>query len=530
MLSREDFLEYYPTRTDIYDLLTSKPATYGQLIKEYLPSKIWRLNNLYTITDKVGDVVPFKMNRAQFYAYSRSLIHARNICLKSRQQGISTLWLISFFDDVIFRSTMNCGLQAQDRESAEKLLERVKFLWERLDPDIKGFLSRKLVKNNSSEFAFNNTSTLYIRTSFRSTTLQRLHVSELGKIANANPERAKEIKTGSLQAIKPGNTVIIESTAEGANIFKEMWDLAVKLTEAGFDNLAGKDFLPVFLSWLDDPDCREQVEQAISIEHRDYFARLEKLTGRTLTMPQKNFWIVQERELEGLIHQEYPATPEEAFAAAKDGTYYARKYLELVVRRGRVLPKLYDRNLPVYACMDLGHNDYTVIVFFQVWEGTIRIIGEYYNSGEGLEHYAAYLKEVEKEREWEIVEIGLPHDASVVDLSAKGKNRQQILADEGIKNTVILDKTAVMDGIESVRQALPNMYIDEECVYIDKCMLNYTKEWNDVLEIWRDKPKRDLNAHGADTIRYVVQYYNKYLAGRKLSREKNSSQAGGVAL
>lgn len=528
MISREAFLEYYPGRYDVYDLLMSKPTSYGELIKKYLPSKIWRLNNLYTIIDKEGSLVPFRMNRAQFFAYSRSLIHARNICLKSRQQGISTLWLISFFDDVIFRSTMNCGLQAQDREAAEKLLERVKLLWEMLDNDVKNFLARRLTKNNASEFAFNNKSTLYIRTSFRSTTLQRLHVSELGKIANASPERAKEIKTGSLQAIKPGNTVIIESTAEGANIFKDMWDLAVKQYALG--NLAGKDFLPVFLSWLDDPDCREEMTQEISLETRDYFNRLEKLLGIQLTPQHKNFWIVQERELEGLIHQEYPATPEEAFAAAKDGTYYARKYIEYITRRGRVRAGLYDRNLCVYACMDLGHNDYTVIIFFQVWNDEIRIIGEYYNSGEGLEHYATYLKETEKEKGYDIVEIGLPHDASVVDLSAKGKTRAEILADEGITNTVILDKTAVMDGIESVRQALPNMYIDEECVYVEKCFLNYTKEWNDVLEIWRDKPKRDIHAHGADTVRYVVQYYNRYLAGQKKVERRDGNTAGGVAL
>lgn len=526
MLGQKEFMRLFPGREDLYELLTTKPKSREEFLTEYLPSKLWRLNNLYTIIDKFGNKLPFRMRRAQFLSYAKSLQHARQITLKSRQQGISTLWLVSFFDDVIFYSNMNCGLMAQDRESAEVLLERVKFLWDNLDPGIKSFLSRKIVKNNSSEFSFNNNSTLYIRTSFRSATLHRLHISELGKIANKSPEKAKETKTGSLQAIKAGNTVVIESTAEGANMFKQMWDAAV--THEALGNLAGKDFLPVFLSWVNDPDCVEEVDQEIIPEHREYFLRLEKQLGITLTQQQKNFWVAQERELEGMIHQEYPATPEEAFAAAKDGTYWARKYLELILRRGRKRARLYDPNLGVYACMDLGHNDYTVIIFFQVWENEIRIIGEYHNSGEGLEHYANHLKE--DRAAWTIVEIGLPHDASVVDLSARGKSRQEILEDEGITNTIILDKEPVVDSIEAVRQAMANIYIDEECVYLEKCFLGFTKDWNDVLETWRDKPKRNVYAHGADAIRYMVQFYNSFLKDHRRSEQRSPDSANGVAI
>ena len=54
------------------------------------------------------------------------------------------------------------------------------------------------------------------------------------------------------------------------------------------------------------------------------------------------------------IHQEYPATPEEAFTAAQDGTYWAKRYLEMIVRRGqrRTYEELYDHNLDMYIAID----------------------------------------------------------------------------------------------------------------------------------------------------------------------------------
>jgi len=533
-ISEQEFLSFFPGKEHLWHLLNTKPKNKEELIKKYLPSKLWRLNNIYKIIDKVGDPCTFKMNRAQFYVYSKHLIHPRLIVLKSRQQGISTLWLVSYSDDAIFYSNFNNGLMAQDREAASLLLERTKYLWDNFSPDIAKVIGRRLVKDNATELGFNNNSSLFIRTSFRSATLHRLHVSELGKIANKYPDRAKEVRTGTLQALAAGNTGIIESTAEGANIFKTMWDQAE--IHAASNTLAAKDFLPVFLPWLDDPDCVEFEPQNISQLAKEYFLELERKTGRQLTTHQKNFWVVQERELEGDIHQEYPATPLEAFSAAKDGTYWARKYLEQVVRRGHIIEGLYEEALDVYGVMDLGRNDYMVLTFFQVWRDSIRVIHEYHNTGEGLKHYAQYIIKTTMERGWSLKEIGLPHDGVVVDLSEENyRTRQEILYDYGITNTVILSKQSVQSGIELVREAMPYLYFDITCTYIDLCMLGYTKEWNDTLHIWRDTPKRTVHSHGADTVRYMVQYCHSDLGFEfpKLkikSRGQDASVVDGVSI
>ena len=43
--------------------------------------------------------------------------------------------------------------------------------------------------------------------------MQRLHVSEFGKICNKYPDKAEEIVTGALQTVALGQGITIESTA-----------------------------------------------------------------------------------------------------------------------------------------------------------------------------------------------------------------------------------------------------------------------------------------------------------------------------
>ncbi|MCI4435347.1 MAG: hypothetical protein JHC33_00870, partial [Ignisphaera sp.] len=78
------------------EIFTRNPQTEEELWTRFMVSKLWRLNNLYTITDKMGELVRFDMNPAQHKVFRASLLHPRILVLKSRQQGISTLWLVSF--------------------------------------------------------------------------------------------------------------------------------------------------------------------------------------------------------------------------------------------------------------------------------------------------------------------------------------------------------------------------------------------------------------------------------------------------
>lgn len=513
-LTESQFDELYPDLKGSYDFFNNPPppgTTKSQFEQTYLRSKLWRLNNIYTIVNKDGVPVTFRMNYGQHKVYAASRIHPRIIILKSRQQGISTLWLVSYFDDALFRPLMNIGLMAQGDDEAKVLLERTKFLWDSLSADIKAFLNINTTKDNTREFTLTNRSTIFIRVSFRSTTLQRLHISEFGKIANAKPKRAKETKTGTLQALGRGNTGVIESTAEGQNMFKYMWDDAEVALASG--TLAAKDFYPVFLSWLDDPDCAEPVYQADTDVSIAYFKQLSEETGRVLTQEQKNFWIAQYRELGAEVSQEYPATPAEAFQGSRDGTFYNQLYLRHVLAKGRVMTDLYDENLPVIVFFDLGVDDYFVVGFAQYFDRELRIVDEYYNSGYDLEHYVT---EVES-RGYDIAAYVFPHDINVRDLSVRSGNgggravtRKQVVLDifkeQGITRSLYVGpKSGIADGIETTKAMLHHTWIDPKCKYLISCIQNYTKAWDERLQKFKAEPVHDDYSHGADMLRGLSQ-------------------------
>lgn len=520
-ITREEFRKIYKGLSilEYEDLFFTEPEDDKDTLTNYLPSKLWRLNNIYTIVDKYGKRMIFRMNKAQHKVYAAALRHPRLIILKSRQQGISTLFLVAFFDDAICNKDFSIGLMAQGLDESATLLERTKILWDELLPDIKNFLRVTLKTNNTKEFSLSNGSTIFIRTSFRSTTLQRLHISEMGKIANKNPEKAKETKTGTLQAIAQGNIAAIESTAEGDNLFKDMYDNAVLYNE----NLSPKDFFPVFLSWLDDPDCSIEQDQVISKKQLKYFAKIEKQLGVVISRKQRNFWVVQYRELGEKIYQEYPSTDIEAFMATKEGAYWAALYLEHVRLLGREVPgimdeatgkeidNLYDPNLDVELSVDLGMDDTNVILPFQWYKKECRIIGEFCDNGQKIKYYTDWIKE----QVWfpNLTRVILPHDAEVKELTS-GKTRTEVFEDElstdkdGNPTNIyveVLPRTAsINEDIEQVRQILDNLWIVKSAEYIKYCILNYKKEWDEKKDKWRNKPEHDEASNGAAAVRYMA--------------------------
>lgn len=531
-ISREQFKEIYAGTSIVDDmhLFEKPPASDEDMILNYMPSKLWRLNNLYMIRDKFGTPMKFNLHRAQHIVYANSIKHSRLIILKSRQQGISTLWLISFFDDAIFLDNMNCGLMAQDADAATDLLERIDYAWMDLSDSIKAFLGVQRIVNNSKETSFSNGSKMYVRTSFRSGTLQRLHISELGKIANKYPEKAKETNTGSLQAIKAGNTVIIESTAEGKdNMFAHKW----KVAERHVGQLSPMHFKGVFLSWVDDPDCNLDIAVKETDEDKSYIQMVERDLGVKLTKTQK-WWVCAKREeLVDMFDQEYPYNPESAFAQARDGTYYGR-YIKELKDDGRLKPGIFDPELRVVVTFDLGMSDSFEMLFWQsdltvTGRLQVRLIDHYHNSGEGLAHYVSVLRD----RNYRYEKFVLPHDAKKRELGA-AKSIAGQLKDLGMTKQKILARDDILPGIQAVREMMPLLWIDrDKCDYVVSGFENYTKEWDTKLGVWKDKPRHDEWSNPMDAVRYYAMYRVRDInSGKKKRKAQNSSSnvVSGLAL
>ena len=89
---------------------------------EQINDPIWRLSNLYWITDKSGNVVLFQPTEIQLDLLQH--LYLRNLILKARQLGFSTLIQLMILDQCIFVPNTHAGVIAQDRDSAGKIFDK----------------------------------------------------------------------------------------------------------------------------------------------------------------------------------------------------------------------------------------------------------------------------------------------------------------------------------------------------------------------------------------------------------------------
>jgi len=172
----------------------------------------WRLENLYWITDKQARKVKFVPNEAQLQFLSETT--ALNIILKARQLGFSTLCCLIYLDACIFNPNTRAGVIAHRLDDAKVIFrDKIKFPYDNLPDQLKEKITA--TQDSADTLTFSNNSSIRVSTSMRSGTLQYLHVSEFGKICAQFPDKAHEIVTGALNAVAPGQYVVIESTAEG---------------------------------------------------------------------------------------------------------------------------------------------------------------------------------------------------------------------------------------------------------------------------------------------------------------------------
>jgi len=470
-------------------------------LKKNLSDQKWRLNNLYKVKTKEGRVETFKMNAVQ-EAFFDSM-HYRNIILKARQLGFTTFIDLYILDTCLFNPTVKAGIIAHHMDDAKTIFEeKVKFTYDNLDPQIRAELGAKTDRAN--EIKFSNESSIRVSTSFRSGTLQILHISEFGKIAAKYPDKAVEIISGAMEAVPLDGLMFVESTAEGREgAFYDMTMTAKKLKD-GKKKLTNLDFKFLFFPWWEDPTyTMDPGGVVVTTEDMNYFRDLEA-QGVHLTDGQKAWWIKKYSILGDKMFRENPSYPEEAFKASLVGAYFGKTIAEMR-RQGRIGDVPYEAGFAVDTFWDLGMSDSMCIWFCQRIGRERRIIDYYSASGEGMAHYANMLKE----KGYVYGTHFMPHDANVRELGT-GEKRSDVAMRLGITpiNMVPRPKSSdqLLDQIEETRNFLATCWIDEsKCDSGDqsglKCLESYRKEWDEKLGTFKTSPLHNWASHGADAMR-----------------------------
>jgi hypothetical protein len=477
-----------------------------------LEDKWWRLNNLYWIIDKQGKRILFKANPAQRYLYEN--MHYMNLILKDRQRGMTTFIDLYILDDVLFYPDLEAGIIAHRQPDAIKIFRRkIKYPYDNLPDEIKA--ERPLITKRSDELAFPNNSYVYVSTSMRSGTVQRLHLSEFGKVCAKYPEKAKEIVSGSLEAVHPGSITWIESTAEGSEgYFYEYCQDAIERDKANIrpNKLEFKLF---FFGWTTDPDKRLSDPVELTSKDDEYFGNLEKRLNIELSDDQKWWYAAKHKIQRQEMKKENPATPEEAFSAAIEGAYYGDD-MAIAREQGRICVVPYIESIPVDTWWDLGFRDSTSIWFTQTVGREIHLIRYYENRLKGLLHYGMKLAEFG----YSYGSHNGPHDTLKHELGP-GKTLAEQAAnlqdDEGNDYSFILSSgkriNNEQEGISAVRGILQYCYFDSANCTISVTLAedkvkkvgipsieNYRAEWDPDKEAYRDKPLHNWASHGAKAL------------------------------
>jgi hypothetical protein len=488
-----------------------------EALKRNMADRNWRLCNLYWITDRDGNKVRFTPNWAQL-RLMQEWSH-RNIILKSRQIGFTTFIQIVFLDLVLFNSNLRCGTIAQDRETAKAIFQdKIKQPYDWLPDGLKAH--RPLIRDSANELALNNNSVIRVGTSLRGGTNQYLHISEFGKVCAKFPDKAKEIVTGSLNTVKAGQFVFVESTAEGQDgYFYRMTERARMQQRIGAE-LTPIDYKFHFYGWHEDPACWiDPTGVVIDDEAQKHFDLLEREHGIVLNDGQKAWWSITHETQQEDMGREYPAHPDEAFAAAVDGSYYGR-LIAKAEKLGKVGEYDYVPGYPVQTFHDIGIDDYHSIVFAQFLPGEIRHLHYYQNSGEGAPFYAAYCAEQYEKNGW--LKIGdqgegydwFPHDGRVREWGTGLSRLEQLIA-LGFKPR-IPTRLDLADGINAVRACIAISTFDKKGFGEGLKMLkNYKKKWNDQTASWMTQPLHNEASHGADAERTLATAYRQVTVQEK---------------
>ena len=195
-----------------------------------------RIRNLYKVLDKLTQKPKwFKPNapQEQYLETKRK----KNITLKTRQLGMTTLIGIEELDLAYWEPDFHSGIMAHQQDAVKKLFDKViKFPHDHFKKDWGHLYKPAEKKNNTTALEFEHdgfegkeqrrlNSSVSVAYNFRSGTLNKLHVSEAAFVAD---ERLK----GSLQVVPDTGETDYESTPNGqGGDFFNQWQNWKKLKE-----------------------------------------------------------------------------------------------------------------------------------------------------------------------------------------------------------------------------------------------------------------------------------------------------------
>jgi hypothetical protein len=246
---------------------------------------------------------------------------------------------------------------ADDSDNTETIFEdKAKFPYNQLPNAIKP--TEKY--NNRREFHFEKLNSRWrVATAGskgvgRSKTLNFFHGSEAAFWSDL-----QQMLAGLGQALTKDSIQILESTANGYNEFKDLWDDGQNWDQKFYEWWLTPEYVQSFESAEAENKFKANVQQAVKGKYEDtkkewVFYRCKWLVNEIgLTWEQAYWYFNKWNDLKSLIKQEYPCSSDEAFLASGRCVFD----VEIVIQRKEYLRKLYQEQPPKRGYFYFEWND-----------------------------------------------------------------------------------------------------------------------------------------------------------------------------
>jgi hypothetical protein len=291
------------------------------------------------IKTKSKNLETLKLNEAQEKIYN-TFAQCYNqdkpckiIVLKARQLGVSTVSEAILFALTVLHTNASSFIVAHEPDSTNHIFEMSKIFYDQLPDELRPMMkysnAKELLFQNPNHDASNpglmsgmKVATAGKNAVGRSQTLNYIHLSELAFWKEQQGKTVKSQLDGLLQTLPQSgfSLLIIESTANGYNYFKSLWDKAVS---------GENEYIPMFFPWYEMKEYRrpwkkEKFTEDELKEKEKYDLDNEQLMWRRYAINTLCSGNVD------TFHQEYPASPEEAFILSGRPVFDTTKILNRI--------------------------------------------------------------------------------------------------------------------------------------------------------------------------------------------------------
>ena len=296
------------------------------------------------IVNKLGEQVPFEHNEIQEIINNTvEKLRAekkpvRIIILKARQEGVSTNEQGRMLFNTTTKKNRTGLITAHEAPATGKIFEKARYMYNNLPSDVQPMTrasnARELIFDTptgykGSDEGLNSKISIQVAGDVsigRGDTVFYAHLSEFAFWPSPEGKEPKKQLAGILQAVPktPDTEVVIESTANGYNDFKELWDDAVQ---------GRNEWTPLFFAWWHlheyQMPCTEEEYQrlldSLKTKQREYILGkhendkwipgIKEMYGLTKEQIKWYIWTLKNdcNDDWNMMKQENPTTPEEAF-------------------------------------------------------------------------------------------------------------------------------------------------------------------------------------------------------------------------